>query len=297
MYEHKAMFNLEYVAAALGTTVESGGFSVYESNASGETITTAGSLTLAHEPIALDGALIGWYKKPADQNWSVATIVGNIMTIPDSQVNDVYCVKYFYNNVNAQSITIRAQYVPRVLHIVIINDLYSGNAANVAESATRYGRLITDIPQFQLDGSQNLALTATSAATVSLTGSALAMSTGDSCEEDLIYGTMTREVYGQVWQDNVIGLAVENSEIDIAQSGTATLIVRAIYGGSMAPSRQDNSNFTFAVEDAPANTATGTTVNNQGIITAATTPGSGVISVTLTDYPDVPPAYAVFTVT
>lgn len=147
-----AMFNLEYVAAALGTTVESGGFSVYESNASGETITTPGSLTLAHEPIALDGALIGWYKKPADQNWSVATVVGNTMTIPDSQENDVYCVKYFYNNVNAQSITIRAQYVPRVLHIVIINDLYSGNAANVAESATRYGRLITDIPQFQLDG-------------------------------------------------------------------------------------------------------------------------------------------------
>lgn len=123
------------------------------------------------------------------------------------------------------------------------------------------------------------------------------MSTGDSCEEDLIYGTMTREVYGQVWQDNVIGIAVENADIDIAQSGTATLIVRAIYGGSMTPSRQDNSNFTFAIEPNPANTATGTDVDTNGVITASTTPGSGVVSVTLTGYPNVPPAYAVFTVT
>lgn len=147
-----AMFNLEYMAAALGTTVESGGLSLYESSAAGETVTTAGSITLTNTPIAVDGALIGWYKKPADANWSVATISGNTMTIPGSQENEVYCVKYFYNNPNAQSITIRAQYVPRVLHIVIINDLFSGNAANVEQSAVRYGRLITDIPQFQLDG-------------------------------------------------------------------------------------------------------------------------------------------------
>ena len=145
------MFNLRYFAAALGTTVESGGISLYESAAAGETVTVAGQITLTNTPIAYSGAMIGWYKKPADSMWQVATIADNVMSIPGAQIDDVYCIKYFYNNPDAESITIRAQYIPQTLHIVIINDLYSGDAANVA-NATRYGRLITDIPQYQLDG-------------------------------------------------------------------------------------------------------------------------------------------------
>ena len=145
------MFNLRYVAAALGTTVESGGISLYESAAAGENVTVAGQITLTNTPIAYDGSMIGWYKKPSDNMWQIATISGNTMSIPGAQINDTYCVKYFYQNENAQSITIKAQYVPSVLHIVIINDLFSGDAANVS-NATRYGRLITDIPRFQMDG-------------------------------------------------------------------------------------------------------------------------------------------------
>ncbi len=146
------MFNLQYVAANLGVDVEHGGLSVYESPRDGESVTVAGQITLTNTPTAFDGSVIGWYKKPADANWSIATITGNVMSIPDAQIGDVYCVKYFYQNANAQSITIKAQYVPRVLHMVLINDLYSGSAANVGASTTAYGRLITDIPQFQLDG-------------------------------------------------------------------------------------------------------------------------------------------------
>ena len=151
LYEHNAMFKLEYVAAALGTNVESGGISLYESAAAGETVTVAGQLTLTNTPVAYDGAMIGWYKKPSDVMWQIATISGTTMTIPGAQIDDVYCVKYFYHNENAKSITIKAQYVPSTLHIVIINDLFSGDAANVG-GAAKYGRLITDIPRFQLDG-------------------------------------------------------------------------------------------------------------------------------------------------
>ena len=290
------MFNLEYVASALGVNVEAGGLSLYESTAAGESITTAGSITLANTPVAFDGALIGWYKKPSDKNWTIATIAGNVMTIPNSQIGEVYCIKYFYQNVNARSITIKAQYVPRVLHLVLINDLYSGNAGDVG-NAERYGRLITDIPQFQLDGSQNLSLTATTTANVSLTGSALAVDTSDSCEEDLIYGTMTEEIFGSVWQDSVNSLAIENSEIDLAQSGTATLIVRAVFNDGRIPARMDNSAFTFAIETAPTATATDTEVDATGKITAGSVAGFAIISVSLTDYENVPPAYAYVTVT
>lgn len=147
-----AMFNLRYVAANLGVDVTKGGITVYESGKAGEAVTTPGQIALTNTPVAFDGTLIGWYKKPADDNWSVATINGETMVVPGAIAGESYCIKYFYQNENAESITIKAQFVPKVLHLVLINDLYSGSAADVAASSSKYGRLITDIPQFQLDG-------------------------------------------------------------------------------------------------------------------------------------------------
>ena len=146
-------------------------------------------------------------------------------------------------------------------------------------------------------GNQDLTLTATSAATVALTGSALAINSTDSCEEAPYYGTMTQEIYNEKWQDNVIAIAVENSEIALAQEATETLVVRAVFGGAIASQRQDNSNFTFAIENTPTMTATGTEINNQGVITAGNQAGFAVISVSLTDYENVDPAYVYVTVT
>lgn len=110
---------------------------------------------------------------------------------------------------------------------------------------------------------------------------------------------MTEEVFGGVWQDDVIAIAVENGDVELEQSGSETLAVRVIFGGSMASQRKDNSNFTFAVETNPASTATGTAVGaNTGVITASTTPGTCVVSVTLNDAPaNVEPAYVLVTVT
>lgn len=298
MYEYCAMFNLNYVATALGVPVESGGLSLYESGRAGETVAVAGQVTLTNTPIAYDGSMIGWYKKPSDANWSVATITGTTMNIPGAQIGETYCIKYFYNNVNARSITIKAQYVPSVLHIVIINDMYSGDVADVG-NAERYGRLITDIPRFQLDGSQNLALNATTPATVSLTGSALAVDTGDSCEEDLIYGTMTEEIFGAVWQDNVVALAPVDSEIEMEATDTYTIGVYAVFGGNTASRLiNDNSDLTFAIETTPASTTSNVEVGaHTGVITTTSaTPGNCVISVSLNDHDDVPPALISLTI-
>ena len=289
------MFNIEYIAASLGVNVQSGGLSVMEEELA--VAAGGGSVTVSQTPVAFDGTLIGWYKKPADAEWKIGTLAGNVMSISGAQANDHYCVKYFYINENAKSITIKTQYVPAELHVVIMNDLFAGDISNQA-STSKYGRLVTDIPRLQMDGSQDLSLTATGAATVSLTGNALAVNTTDSCEEDPYYGTMTEEVYGGTWQDDVIAIAIENGDVELAQSGSETLSVRVVFGGSMASQLKDNSNFTFAVEPAPASTATGTNVDATGKITAATTPGNCVVSVTLKDGPEgVEPAYVLVTVT
>ena len=274
-----AMFNLQYVAASLGVDVNQGGVTLYESAKAGETVGASGKITLTETAVAFDGAILAWYKKPADDDWTVATVSDNAITIPSAVTGDHYCVKYFYQNMNAKSITIKAQYVPKTLHLVLINDLYSGDVANVAASTSKYGRLITDIPQYQLDGSQNLSWSATSTATVSLNGSALAIDDGTSCEEDPIYGTMTQEIFGAKWQDDVKAVAIGNADIDLAKSASETLQVYAVFGGGVASRMMDNSNFNFTVESG----GTSANVNASGVVTATTTAGTAVISVTLKD--------------
>lgn len=281
-----AMFKLEYLAANLGVDISMGGLSVYESSASGEVVRADGSILLTETPTLINGSLLAWYKKPSDANWSVttATLSGTDYVIrPAGAVaNDNFCIKYFYQNENARSIIINTQYVPKTIHLVIMNDLFSGDTADVG-SATRYGRIITDIPSFQLDGSQDLNLTATSAATISLTGNALGVSSEISCEESTYYGTMTEEIFGSSWVDNVIALAIENSDMELTQGATESIIARVVFGGSVASQRKDNSNFTFAVES-----GTSATVDEDGVVTASSSAtGDTVISVTLTEKPEI----------
>ena len=288
-----AMFDLQYMALSLGVNLESGGLSVKEEEL---TVGVDGTVTVSETPVAFSGSMIGWYKKPSDTEWSIGTFTGSKMAVSGGSQNDTYCVKYFYINENARSITIKSQYVPAELHVVIMNDLYAGDVGSQSD-ATRYGRLITDIPRLQMDGNQTLSLAASSAATINLTGSALAVLSGDTCEEDPYYGTMTEEIYGAKWQDDVVALAVENSDIELAKSASETLIVRAVFGAGMASQRKDNSNFTFSVVSTPASTATGTNVDTKGVVKAGTQAGVAVVQVVLTDEPNVAPAFVTVTVT
>ena len=288
-----AMFDLQYMALSLGVNLESGGLSVKEEELA---VGADNTVTASETPVAFNGSMIGWYKKPSDTEWSIGTFTGSKMSISGASQSDPYCVKYFYINENAKSIKIKSQYVPSELHVVIMNDLYSGDVGSQSD-ATRYGRLITDIPRLQMDGNQTLNLTATSAATINLTGSALAVLSGDTCEDDPYYGTMTEEIYGAKWQDDVVALAVENSDIELAKSASETLIVRAVFGAGMASQRKDNSNFTFSVVSSPASTATGTSVDTKGVAKAGTQAGVAVVQVMLTGAPDVDPAFVTVTVT
>src|SRR5574344_1919462 len=165
-----AMFNLEYVAASLGTTLRQGGLSFKEEEA---TVATAKQIPLSTTPLALEGSLVAWYSKPGQDNWITGTVKNAngkyYIDVEAATVGEKYCIKYFWQNENAESIVIPVQYVPAELHVILINDEYSGEAID-ASDVTTIGRLITDIPRLQLDGAQNLALTATGAATTSLSG-------------------------------------------------------------------------------------------------------------------------------
>ena len=197
------------------------------------------------------------------------------MAIPNATVGEKYCVMYFYQNANADNIIIPVDYVPDELHVIIINDLFNADISTT-NNATKVGRLITDIPRLQLDGAQDLNLTATSAATVSLSGSALAVDNTDSCEGESYYGTMTEEIFGAKWQNEVKAIAFEDADISLAQQGTQTLVCYVLFDGNKAPKIVDNANFTFTVEDGNENAS----VNESGVVTAIKT-GTAHISATL----------------
>ena len=281
-----ATFKLEYLAWSLGTTIEQGGTSFYESQ-DGEKVVTAGQIELKNKPAAFNGAMIGWYKKPAETGWSIGAITETgskyYLTVTGAQPNDVYCIKYPYMDENARMIAIPADFNPDELHVVLLNDLYNADL-NTNSAASKVGRLITDIPRLSLDPSQDLTLNATSSAPTQLTGTALRYTSSESCESTAVYGTMTEQVYGAKWQDSVVALAVENADMELGASETETAIVRVVYGGSVASQRKANSNFTFAKVSGNA------TVNNEGVVNSGAS-GESVISVTLTGYPTVSPAY------
>ena len=113
---------------------------------------------------------------------------------------------------------------------------------------------------------------------------------GDSCEEEPYYGTMTEEIFGYSWKEDVIALAIENSDIEIAQGGSEQLAVRAVFGGSVASQRVDATDLTFAVESG----GTYASVAPTGVV-SGTTAGEAVISVTLKGRTDIV-AYATVTV-
>ena len=281
-----ATFKLEYLAWSLGTTIEQGGTSFYESQ-DGEKVVTAGQIELKNKPAAFNGAMIGWYKKPAETGWSIGAITESgskyYLTVTGAQPNDVYCIKYPYMDENARMIAIPADFNPDELHVVLLNDLYNADI-NTNSAASKVGRLITDIPRLSLDPSQDLTLNATSSAPTQLTGTALRYTSGEACESTAVYGTMTEQVYGAKWQDAVVALAVENADMELGASKTETAIVRVVYGGSVASQRKANSNFTFTKVSGNA------TVNNEGVVNSGAS-GESVISVTLTGYPAVSPAY------
>ena len=281
-----ATFKLEYLAWTLGATIEQGGVAFYESAGAGEKVVTAGQIELANTPASFNGSMIGWYKKPSDAGWTVGTITETgskyYLNVAGALVNDVYCIKYPYMDADARMMTIPADFDPEELHVVIINDEYNADI-NVDSSASVVGQLITDIPRLGLDPSQDLTLDATSSAPVQLSGTAFRYTESEGCSSEAIYGTMTEKVYGAKWQDAVRFVAIENAEMELEAQDTETAIVRVVYGDNMPSQRKDNSNFTFTKISGDA------TVTQAGLVTAGST--ASVISVALTGYPNVEPAY------
>lgn len=149
------MFNLEYVAANVGSDIAKGG-DVFKT----ETLQAqAGVLTLskAAVPVVTNGVAKVFCRKASDANAEMEALEadGTKVTVGGAEDNDTYCVLYRHNDDAAEVVTVKAQFIPETLHAVLTVALYAGDSCNV-EAATKAGEIEIDIPRFQLSGAMDI---------------------------------------------------------------------------------------------------------------------------------------------
>ena len=198
----------------------------------------------------------------------------------------LYCVKYFYNDASARKFIVNTAYIPATVHAIATFPLFkAGTSSDQYTASSQVGEIQVDVPQFQLEGAQELSLTSGGLATASLSGSALATYSGNGGH----YAIITEVIYGKSALDNIISLAVADSDIDLSVGETDTIKVYAIYSDGTVPSIIDNALLTFTSSaDSVA------TVTSDGVVSGVGA-GSANIEVVATDKPELS-AYAVVTV-
>lgn len=276
------IWNLEYLSLNCG-----GSISASDDVMTVEQVTagTGGSITVTQTPVEFTSTsgVIGWYKESTEDDtaYKKFTFTGKTATISGVAQNDVLCIKYVVNSTTARKFTINADYIPSVVYAVMTIGLFkAGTTKETLVASSKIGNVIVKIPNFQLEGAQDIGLTSAGIASVSLSGSALATFSGESgCSDHGYYAIITENIFGLGEFDRVGAIVVENSDIELATNDTEKVNVYAMYSDGTVPRLLDNTKLTFT--SATQSTAT---VDVSGSVTAKAV-GSSIISVKVTSKP------------
>lgn len=157
------------------------------------------------------------------------------MTGAPAGMTDPRCVSYFYNNSLASLTKVAANFIPAEMILILTAKLYEGDA-NAPESGKPAGEITIKIPRFQLDGQFDLSMAMSSAATMSLNGTALATDAG-GCDDTGVYAEIIQVIDGQTLDDVISELAFDP---DYLQVGDVPIIYGKTSDGlSIALSNSD----------------------------------------------------------
>lgn len=203
-----ALFDFKYLEAQIGSDIELADAEyIYE-----DTITlTNGAGKLSKEPAVLFGSeqnicvdaahnRIAWIKD-CDGNYVTVYPTGEDaqpqINITGVELADgTYCVKYPITQEGCRQVLVKAMYQPKEFKLVLTGNLFAGSSCSIANSS-KVGKLVIEIPRFQLDGTVDLGLNMSSAATIALNGFALA--SGCGCG-DAQYAKMSEILDGDQYQ-------------------------------------------------------------------------------------------------
>lgn len=102
--------------------------------------------------------------------------------------DDVVCVTYPVASTNCDQILVKAAYAPKEFSLYLYGKIFAGNGCQKSKGK-RVGKFVIEIPRFQLDGTVDLTMNPSSAATTALNGSALAY--GCTCNGENEYAKIS----------------------------------------------------------------------------------------------------------
>ena len=280
------VFSLEYLALSVDGKISVGSNVLTSEEV---TITVANQIKVSQTPQVMTGGLgtIGWYKLPDEDinAWKKITFVGDIANVSNLKENQKVCVRYLARNEGARQFTVSSNFVPKICQVILTFPIYASGADKSVSMSSKIGHYEVVIPKFQFDVAQELSLTSSSTASVSLSGTALASFADGAmgCNNIGNYATIKEVIYGTDGLENATSIVVANTEdFELSANEKATIDVRALFNGGMTvPKKLANEDLTFSV-----NTGTSATVDNKGMVSAsASETGDTIIDVAVTKKP------------
>jgi len=285
------LFDLQYLALNCGGAITASSDVMTNEQV---TVASAGQIDVTQSPVAFNGSVVGWVKRSTDSDtkYQLVSFTGKTALVDGAQVGDVYCVKYFTTNASARKFVVNTAYVPSIVRAVATFPLFkAGTSQDQYTASSQVGEVQVLIPSFQLEGAQELSLTAGGLSTASLNGSALSTFDGNGgCSNGGYYAIITEVIYGRGVFDNVVNIAVADSDLDLEVDEGQSLVIYAIYSDGTEPTIIDNSLLTFTSSDDLI-----ATVDDTGRVVAQSA-GTAQIEIVATDVSTLS-AYAVVTAT
>ena len=244
-----ALFDLKYLASQVGSDVLEGQGGIEIKHDAKVTVPSNGEITLAGEPAALFDSIyttnngkVAWVKF-IDNGFELPVVPeGNKITIDTMYAGQKVCVSYPVKVADARQITVKAMYTPMEFSIILEAKLFLGDACKPSDGKA-IGKIVIEIPRFQLDGSVDLAMAMTSPATFALNGSALA--SGCGCGEEEWYARISeiKTEDGANKFNGYTGIKVlDDGELNVGD----TLVVYAV-GAKLMPKRMYINEYTAVI--------------------------------------------------
>lgn len=272
-----AMFKLEYLAMQTGSNLIDGvGASAMRTDQ--VTVGADGNVTLTATPVAfgqscgLDHTVV-WYRPAgcdAKEDYTMLEVDGSSATISVGTAleGQTLCVSYFANEAGARSMLVSANFIPAELILFLTAQLFAGDAS-APETGRPVGYITVKIPRFSLDGTFDLSMAMSAAATISITGTALAVDDG-SCDSEGVYAEIVEVITGKGQYDNLYALAIDNDTRTVAEMGEDDSIVTYGYFTGATPIEMNTADLVYTCEPSTMSVANGVVTNAAaGTITVA----------------------------
>lgn len=245
-----AMFDIDYVSLQVGAAIK-GNDAAVTGLYNKDTFENAGStITLSKEPqdigsaCGLDKCFV-WIREKgckADQDWVAVPATKGSKTVDlagTAFVGKDICTEYFVDKPGNRAIQIKANFIPAELILILTTKLFAGDA-NAPETGKPYGEITVKIPRFSLDGNFDLSMAMSSAASISLAGTALTVDDG-SCEGNGVYAEIVEIIDSNTVMTGLKDIIVDEDTLVV---GSKPGVYGSYNGGAI--SKIDSDSYTVS---------------------------------------------------